>query len=119
MYQQFDSMKYQMDLLNQQLQNLQHQYNQHAQQQQIQQPTPPIRNPIPVHNPMPVPQQVQSQPSMIDQINSFASSILTPDQINWLSDPTILSGVPLFLKSEKGKQAVQLLLEEYQSYVNR
>lgn len=56
---------------------------------------------------------------LINEIDKFAQSVLQPEQVKWLSDPTILSGVPLFFKSEKGKQAIQLLFSEYQDYVNR
>ena len=57
--------------------------------------------------------------TLINTIDKFAQSILTKEQITWLMDPTILSGLPLFFKSEKGKQAVGLLFSEYQDYVNR
>jgi hypothetical protein len=57
--------------------------------------------------------------SLEAKINQFAESLLTADQIKWLSDPTIISGLPLFLKSEKGKAAVGLIFSEYQDYVNR
>jgi hypothetical protein len=57
--------------------------------------------------------------ALVNEIDKFAQSILQPEQVKWLSDPTILSGVPLFFKSEKGKQAIQLLFSEYQDYVNR
>ena len=57
--------------------------------------------------------------TLINTIDKFAQSILTKEQITWLMDPTILSGLPLFFKSEKGKQAIGLLFSEYQDYVNR
>lgn len=57
--------------------------------------------------------------SLESKINQFAETLLTPDQIKWLSDPTIISGLPLFLKSDKGKAAIGLLFSEYQDYVNR
>lgn len=69
------------------------------------------------------PEQAQTQTpdpnSLETKINQFAESLLTADQIKWLSDPTIISGLPLFLKSEKGKAAVGLIFSEYQDYVNR
>ena len=69
------------------------------------------------------PEQAQKQlpdPNSLEtKINQFAESLLTADQIKWLSDPTIISGLPLFLKSEKGKAAVGLIFSEYQDYVNR
>lgn len=75
---------------------------------------------------LPAPSPAPSQPNpndpnaaLISTIDKFAQSILTKEQITWLMDPTILSGLPLFFKSEKGKQAVGLLFSEYQDYVNR
>jgi hypothetical protein len=60
------------------------------------------------------------EPSQLEtKINQFAEILLTTEQISWLSDPTIISGLPLFFKSEKGKAAVGLLFSEYQDYVNR
>lgn len=65
-------------------------------------------------------QAQQPDPNSLEtKINQFAESLLTADQIKWLSDPTIISGLPLFLKSEKGKAAVGLIFSEYQDYVNR
>ena len=68
---------------------------------------------LPAIAPIPDPNSLETK------INQFAEMLLTPDQIKWLSDPTIISGLPLFLKSEKGKAAVGLLFSEYQDYVNR
>jgi hypothetical protein len=76
-----------------------------------------------IANVIPKPEQAltpQPDPNSLEaKINQFAEMLLTPDQIKWLSDPTIISGLPLFLKSEKGKAAVGLLFSEYQDYVNR
>jgi hypothetical protein len=84
-----------------------------------------IKKLLPTQEALPQPSQ-DAQPDLndpkavlINEIDKFAQSVLQPDQVKWLSDPTILSGVPLFFKSEKGKQAVQLLFSEYQDYVNR
>jgi hypothetical protein len=72
----------------------------------------PVQN-TPVQNP-PVPEN-----PMVAEINKFAQSVLTSEQINWISDPVIIGSLPLFFKSEKGKQAIQLVFDEFKSYVNR
>lgn len=73
---------------------------------QLQQQVQPIQPPTPT-NPLEA------------KINEFASSILSPEQIKWINDPTIISTLPVFFKSEKGKQAIQLVYEEFKAYVNR
>jgi hypothetical protein len=52
------------------------------------------------------------------QINDFAASVLTPDQMKWLSDPVIASHIPIFFKSVKGKEAIAFLVDEYKTYVD-
>lgn len=54
---------------------------------------------------------------MIKEINDLAASVLSAEDLSWLSDSTVLKGVPLFLKSVRGKEAFSLLLSEYRSYV--
>ena len=54
---------------------------------------------------------------MIKEINDLAASVLSTEDLNWLSDSTVLKGIPLFLKSARGKEAFSLLLSEYRSYV--
>ena len=56
---------------------------------------------------------------MVAEINKFAQSVLTGEQISWISDPVIIGSLPVFFKSEKGKQAIQLIFDEFKSYVNR
>ena len=83
-------------------------------------PSKPVEQPAVEQPTQPqVSQSTDPRAMMIDEVNKFAQSVLEPEQIKWLSDPTIISGIPLFFKSEKGKQAVQLLFSEYQDYVNR
>jgi hypothetical protein len=116
--QQLDALKRQADLLNLQIQQLAQATPQY--QPTYQQPAPVVPPTQTAPQPtqvVPVQQDLHTQ--LMTQINNFAASILTADQVKWLSDPTIMGGLPLFLKSEKGKQAVQLLFEEYASYVNR
>lgn len=93
-------------------------------QQAVQAEINKLLPPKPVEQPVEQPAQQAAQPTdpraiMIGEVNKFAQSVLEPEQIKWLSDPTIMGGLPLFFKSEKGKQAVQLLFTEYQDYVNR
>lgn len=52
------------------------------------------------------------------QINDLASSVLAPEDLKFLTDPEILKGVPLFLKSSRGKEAMSLLMSEYRNYVD-
>lgn len=52
------------------------------------------------------------------QINDLASSVLAPEDLKFLTDPEILKGVPLFLKSSRGKEAMSLLMGEYRNYVD-
>lgn len=52
------------------------------------------------------------------QINDLASSVLSPEDLKFLTDPEILKGVPLFLKSSRGKEAMSLLMGEYRNYVD-
>ena len=49
------------------------------------------------------------------QINDLASSVLAPEDLKFLTDPEILKGVPLFLKSSRGKEAMSLLMGEYRN----
>ena len=51
------------------------------------------------------------------QINDLASAVLDTEDLKFLTDPEILKGVPLFLKSNRGKEAISLLMGEYRNYV--
>jgi hypothetical protein len=69
-----------------------------------------------------VPAPVQETPldprqQLEKQINDLASAVLAPDDLKFLTDPEILKGVPLFLKSNRGKEAISLLMGEYRNYV--
>jgi hypothetical protein len=69
-----------------------------------------------------VPAPVQEVPldprqQLEKQINDLASAVLAPDDLKFLTDPEILKGVPLFLKSNRGKEAISLLMGEYRNYV--
>jgi hypothetical protein len=69
-----------------------------------------------------VPAPVQEVPldprqQLEKQINDLASSVLAPEDLKFLTDPEILKGVPLFLKSSRGKEAISLLMGEYRNYV--
>jgi hypothetical protein len=63
----------------------------------------------------PVPLDPRAQ--LEKEINDLAASVLSPEDLKWLGDPVILKGVPLFLKSTRGKDAFTLLLSEYRGYV--
>jgi hypothetical protein len=63
----------------------------------------------------PVPLDPRAQ--LEKEINDLAASVLSPEDLKWLGDPVILKGVPLFLKSTRGKDAFSLLLSEYRGYV--
>ena len=70
-----------------------------------------------------VPAPVQETPldprqQLEKQINDLASSVLAPEDLKFLTDPEILKGVPLFLKSSRGKEAMSLLMGEYRNYVD-
>lgn len=70
-----------------------------------------------------VPAPVQETPldprqQLEKQINDLASSVLAPEDLKFLTDPEILKGVPLFLKSSRGKEAMSLLMSEYRNYVD-
>lgn len=58
------------------------------------------------------------QQLMEKEINELANSVLTKEQVTWISDPVVFKGIPLFLKSKRGKEAISLLLEEYKTYVD-
>lgn len=69
-----------------------------------------------------VPAPVQDVPldprqQLEKQINDLASAVLAPEDLKFLTDPEILKGVPLFLKSNRGKEAISLLMGEYRNYV--
>lgn len=62
---------------------------------------------------------VPMQTSTIEQeINKLAAEIVSPDQLQWLSKPEIFNGIPLFLKTKKGKEAVNMLIEEYKTHLS-
>jgi hypothetical protein len=63
--------------------------------------------------------QLTPHQQLLSTIGDFLTQILPPEQVKFLSDPVIVQGVPMFLKSTKGKEAVSMLVDEYQSYVNR
>ena len=70
-----------------------------------------------------VPAPVQDVPldprqQLEKQINDLASAVLAPEDLKFLTDPEILKGVPLFLKSNRGKEAISLLMGEYRNYVD-
>jgi hypothetical protein len=54
---------------------------------------------------------------MIKDINDLASAILTPEDLQFISNPEIIKGMPLFLKSSKGREAMALLVSEFRKYV--
>lgn len=69
-----------------------------------------------------VPVPVQETPldprqQLEKQINDLATAVLSPEDLKFLTDPEILKGVPLFLKSNRGKEAISLLMGEYKNYV--
>jgi hypothetical protein len=68
--------------------------------------------------PAPVPETpLDPRQQLEKQINDLASAVLAPDDLKFLTDPEILKGVPLFLKSNRGKEAISLLMGEYRNYV--
>jgi hypothetical protein len=52
-----------------------------------------------------------------DDINDLASAILSPEDLQFISNPEIIKGMPLFLKSSKGKEAMALIVSEFKKYV--
>ncbi len=67
-------------------------------------------------------QEIQQTPlspqeQLMKDINDLASSILSPDDLKFMNNPDMVKCVPVFLKTERGKQAVSLLMEEYRSYI--
>jgi len=61
--------------------------------------------------------QLDPRQQLEKQINDLASVVLAPEDLKFLTDPEILKGVPLFLKSNRGKEAISLLMGEYRNYV--
>jgi len=61
--------------------------------------------------------QLDPRQQLEKQINDLASAVLAPEDLKFLTDPEILKGVPLFLKSNRGKEAISLLMGEYRNYV--
>lgn len=53
------------------------------------------------------------------KINDFAINILTTEQLEWVSNPTIFSGIPLFLTSNKGKELMAMMIDEYKVFLDR
>ena len=71
---------------------------------------------IPEASPPPTPLDPRAQ--LEKEINDLASSVLDPEDLKWLCDPVVLKGVPLFLKSTRGKEAFALMMNEYRGYVD-
>ena len=54
---------------------------------------------------------------MLKQIDDLAQAVLTPDDIQFLNSPDMIKCFPVFLKSNKGKEAATLLIQEYRTFV--
>jgi hypothetical protein len=67
--------------------------------------------------PAPINSMEQLQTTIETKINQFASQVLNKEQFEWLTDPQIFASIPLFLKTQKGKDAIGLLVDDYKSYI--
>lgn len=71
-----------------------------------------------LNQPVPQPVAPATPTSALEkQINDFAVTVLSPEQLSWISNPAVVSCAPMFFKTTKGKDALQLLVEEFKSYV--
>ena len=71
-----------------------------------------------LNQPVPQPVAPTTPTSALEkQINDFAVTVLSPEQLSWISNPAVVSCAPMFFKTTKGKDALQLLVEEFKSYV--
>lgn len=68
--------------------------------------------------PTPITSPEQMQTALEAKINQFASQVLTKEHFEWLTDPQIFASIPLFLKTQKGKDAIGMLVDEYKSYID-
>lgn len=74
--------------------------------------------------PQPLPQPIEQKPIVTDpietlkaQVMDLLSAVLVPDDLQMLGNPELLRGIPLFLKSKKGRDAMALLFNEYRTYI--
>ena len=54
---------------------------------------------------------------MLKQVDELANAVLSQDDIKFLNSPDMIKCFPVFLKSNKGKEAAALMLQEYRSYI--
>lgn len=120
----------QLELYQKQLDTLRASYNQPLQtspniningitvndiQQMVQQE---ISKYIPTVKPLEPEKPLSDYEKLMKNINDLASATLSDEHQKFLMNDEILRCVPVFLKSVKGKEALGLLMNEFQSYIN-
>jgi hypothetical protein len=74
------------------------------------QPTPQVSEPSPT--------PVTPATTMEQEINKLVAELLSPEQLTWISKPEIFNGIPLFLKTTKGREAISFLIDEYKTHLS-
>jgi hypothetical protein len=64
-----------------------------------------------------IPTPVTPATTMEQEINKLVAEILSPEQLTWISKPEIFNGIPLFLKTTKGREAISFLIDEYKTHL--